>query len=162
MSAVASPRHQLPAGRVPRGRSIAGRTRGVVLLGVIAVLLLVPAADAHTLTQRKAIRAIQKKADAYAGNPTKLRYLIRFSRHKFSGGVEWQKREQVVCKCGFDILTQQPVDATATKTTPCQVGVSVRFRSRRSRQLVYRFKDLFCDEERAVFRLANGEEVAPE
>lgn len=123
MSVFASPSHKFPALLIPRERSNARRMRRMLLLGVLAGLLLVPAADAHTLTKAKAIRAIQKKADAYAGKRTKLMALTRFNRHAFLGGVEWQKTEQVVCK----------------------VGIYVRFRSRRSHRLVYRFRDLTCE-----------------
>ena len=120
--------------------------RRVLLLGVIAGLLLVPAADAHSLSQAKAMRALQKKADAYAGQPTKILVLERYSRHKYFAIFRWEKIEQVVCQgCGFDGV--QPVDEMATQTSRCSVGIYVRFRSRSSRRLVYRFREPGCKRE---------------
>ena len=119
--------------------------RGLVLLllGALSLAGPVALADAHTLSRTKAKRAMQRKANTFAGQTTRVNVLMRQSRHRYYGQAKWTKTIPDGCKgCGYNEATGQFFDTATTES--CFIEMYARFKSRRSRTVIVRVDSESC------------------
>lgn len=106
-------------------------------LFVLAALMLVAlpvAADAHTLTYGKAKRAAQTKADAFAHADTKIKGLLRLSRHRYEAHAAWTRTIRGGCKeCGDNPATGEVFDTDLVEDCFATIAVALRGRRVRTR-----------------------------
>ena len=120
-----------------------GRLRTVLVMAGLCVLVAVPAAEAHTISYDKARKAVQRKADRFAGERTHVNALIRTSKHRYYAQARWEQIDPDGCKgCDFDPYTFEMLDMPTTEY--CSAELAVRFASRRSRRLITRIIGHTC------------------
>ena len=110
--------------------------RGVAIFIVPLLLGALPAvAEAHTLSYSKAKRAAAAKGKRIAHKRTRVKSLIRMSRHRYYAQVHWTRTDPDGCiGCGYDEDTGAFYNTATTEY--CFAELTVKFRSRRSRRVV--------------------------
>ncbi|HEX5594089.1 MAG TPA: hypothetical protein VFX35_12175 [Solirubrobacterales bacterium] len=99
------------------------------LLPVVVCLLVLPApANAEQrLSYAKAKRAIQAKADKFAGERTKIKTVLRVGDLSYSGSADWDRVDPDGCKgCGYDPVTGQFYDTPTDES--CSVVIEATLR----------------------------------
>ena len=122
-----------------------GRVRVLAVAATAALLVALSAtpADAHTVSYGKAKRAAQNRADRFAGQRVEVNSLLRINRHRYFVQARWERVDPDGCRgCDFDPITFEPRDSPTT--VYCSAAMTVRFKSRRSRQLLTRITDSAC------------------
>lgn len=94
----------------------------LALVGLLAVASLSPAANQSRLTYAKAKRAIQAKADRFAGTSTEITAMYRRGALSWSGRGEWKRVNPTGCTgCDYDPITGEFVNTPSTES--CSVEV---------------------------------------
>lgn len=110
----------------------------------LALCLLVIAAPANAeqrLSYAKAKRAIQTKADKFAGERTKIKTMFRTGDLSYSGSADWDRVNPTGCKgCGYDPVTGQFYDTPTNES--CSVVIKANLR--RSGKLATVVDSSFC------------------
>lgn len=118
------------------------------LLGAVTVALvalMAATAEAHVLTYGQAKRVALQRGERFAQQPVQLGSMFRYTPHKWSARVEWQKTVPDVCEgCDYNPDTDTFSDTYGEKTENCAVTMIVRFAGRTSRQVRVSLEDSYC------------------
>lgn len=100
----------------------------VPLLAALCLLVLAAPVNAEQrLSYAKAKRAIQAKADKFAGERTKIKTMFRVGDLSYSGSADWDRVDPDGCKgCGYDPVTGQFYDTPTNES--CSVVVKATLR----------------------------------
>jgi hypothetical protein len=91
---------------------------------VISLGLLMPQVSAAEtqLNYAPAKRAMQAKADRFAGKQTKITFMFRLKPMVYSGRAEWDQVDPTGCKgCGYDPVTGEIYDTPSNES--CSVSM---------------------------------------
>jgi hypothetical protein len=118
--------------------------RGIWAALAIAVAGLVvaqPVVAAQQLNYAPAKRAMQAKADKFAGKRTKIASMFRLKPTVYSGRAEWEHVNPTGCKgCGYDPVTGSFYDTPTTE----YCSLSMVAKKLASGQIRVRIEDSFC------------------
>lgn len=96
-----------------------------------AFLVLAPTAEAahHRkaphLSYKRAKRAVQQRADRFAGAPTKITSMYRQLNGAYSAEAEWDRENPTGCVgCGYDPVSDSFYDTPTTES--CSVGLRAK------------------------------------
>ena len=121
------------------GRAI---KRAAVLSVLLGLLAMSAAADAATLTYGRAKAAVQKRADAFAGQRTTVNTLIRRDARRYYAQARWSFVDPTGCKgCAVAPDGVTIIDGPITRS--CFAEFSVRGSSR-SRRVVVSVQSRSC------------------
>lgn len=103
--------------------------RRTLVLALVGLLVLAAAAPAaQRLSYNRAQRAVQAKADQFAGERTRLTAMDRVGALIFTGRAEWDRVDPNGCKgCDYDPASGTFLDTPINES--CSVEVVVKLRS---------------------------------
>jgi hypothetical protein len=110
-----------------------------VALGLL--VLAAPVNAEQRLDYAKAKRAIQAKANKFAGERTKIKTMFRTGDLSYSGSADWDRVNPNGCKgCGYDPVTGQSYDTPTNES--CSVVIKATLR--RSGKVATAIDSSFC------------------
>lgn len=100
----------------------------VLLLAALCLMALAAPVNAEQrLSYAKAKRAIQAKADKFAGERTKIKTMFRTGDLSYSGSADWDRVNPTGCKgCGYDPVTGEFYDTPTNES--CSVAIKATLR----------------------------------
>jgi hypothetical protein len=117
------------------------RMKVFLLTSLFLLALAAPASAEQRLSYTKAKRAIQAKADKFAGERTKIKAMFRTGDVSYSGSAEWDRINPTGCKgCGYDPVTGEFYDTPTNES--CSVVIKATLR--RSGRVVTAVDSSFC------------------
>jgi hypothetical protein len=91
-------------------------------MAVAGLVAAQPATAGSQLNYAPAKRAMQAKADKFAGKRTKITFMFRLKPTVYSGRAEWDRVDPSGCKgCGYDPVTGDFYDTPTTES--CSVSM---------------------------------------
>jgi hypothetical protein len=104
-----------------------------IAIGLVAALMAISPATASAayhrkaphLSYKRAKRAIQRRANLFAGTPTKITSMYRRLDQGYSAQAEWDRENPTGCAgCGYDPVSNSFYDTPTTES--CSVGLQAK------------------------------------
>jgi hypothetical protein len=116
-----------------------------ILTAVTVLSFAVPQTAVATrgskLTYAQARRAIQSKADSFAGTSTRITTMYRLGAAAYSGSAEWDRTNPTGCNgCGYDPVTGDIYDTPSTESC----SASIRAKRLSSGRIRVGIENFFC------------------
>lgn len=112
-----------------------------LVVAAAALVMASSAAAAQQLNYAPAKRAMQAKADRFAGKRTQITFMFRLKPTVYSGRAEWDRVDPTGCKgCGYDPVTGEFYDTPSDESC----SLSMVAKKLASGQIRVRIEDSLC------------------